>query len=562
MCRHIFPCRDIVKSVVANLHFCDSSFNSPCRSNEDFRGSCVCGFRFGELEGNDRLGLREVPHSHTRCEVAVNRLNSESVGSVGELEPVFPTYLDRGLLSESRLICPDLLVIEILIDNDVVALGVRDGVVLGKGSRLRPNVLILPGDDRGGIGAFEGEGSVGRASPSVRNRDCERIDRIKSQRIELFRCDRKRQRGIFRGVIHRPENLVPELLSDRERVPVCIVYGVFIGKAEVLVSEVCIAAGDGRGGVRAAECPRSRRRAALPICDDYFNRVCPEAEIVDGYSDCVLLPPYWGKGLFCNPVDRLRRRQDVAGVGIVDGVLDHKVIVLISQISISVRDQRVSVQNFKDGAETEEDAPRRGRAVNPEAGRVVPTVRPVRRPTRVGLLTPRIDADPVPKLIVSAVVIGCIHARVKVGRYRSRKSRDNLLTGDEAIPLVISRASARISVACIPIIVAACEQSAFIASAVDGDSFAGNIALPVEVVPRYTHKDNPVADQEGLVAVFNLDPLKPFRLICRGVADGVVRHTAGHPRDVSVSVIAACCVVRSPRFSGPDEGGSVVVKTA
>lgn len=177
-------------------------------------------------------------------------------------------------------------------------------------------------------------------------------------------------------------------------------------------------------------------------------------------------------------------------------------------------------------------------------------------------MTPRTDADPVPKLIVSAVVIGCIHVRVKVGRYRSRKSRDNLLTGDEAIPLVISRASARMSVACMPIIVAACEQSAFIASAVDVDSFAGNIALSVEVVPRYAHKDNPVTDQEGLVAVFNLDPLKPFRLICRGVADGVVRHTAGHLWDVSVSVIAACCVVRSPRFSGPDEGGSVVVKTA
>ena len=69
----------------------------------------------------------------------------------------------------------------------------------------------------------------------------------------------------------------------------------------------------------------------------------------------------------------------------------------------SVRTQCAGVQDFKDGAETEVDVPKRGRGVIPEAGRVVPTVRPERLGGRRSILSPRIHFIPV--LDISAVLV-------------------------------------------------------------------------------------------------------------------------------------------------------------
>ena len=65
--------------------------------------------------------------------------------------------------------------------------------------------------------------------------------------------------------------------------------------------------------------------------------------------------------------------------------------------------QCARVQDFKDGAETEVDVPKRGRGVIPEAGRVVPTVRPERLGGRRSILSPRIHFIPV--LDISAVLV-------------------------------------------------------------------------------------------------------------------------------------------------------------
>lgn len=54
-------------------------------------------------------------------------------------------------------------------------------------------------------------------------------------------------------------------------------------------------------------------------------------------------------------------------------------------------------------------------------------------------MTPGIDADPVPKLIVCAVVVCAVHRRVKVGAHRGRKPCNDLLASNEPVPLVVSR---------------------------------------------------------------------------------------------------------------------------
>ena len=61
----------------------------------------------------------------------------------------------------------------------------------------------------------------------------------------------------------------------------------------------------------------------------------------------------------------------------------------------SVRAQCARVQDFKDGAETEADAPNRGRVATPEAGRGVPTGRPERRVVRKSILSQRRHFIPV-----------------------------------------------------------------------------------------------------------------------------------------------------------------------
>ena len=69
----------------------------------------------------------------------------------------------------------------------------------------------------------------------------------------------------------------------------------------------------------------------------------------------------------------------------------------------SVRAQCVRVQDFKDGAETEEAAPMRGREEIPEAGRPGPTVRPVRCAVRRNILSTRKHTFPVWDIFVALV---------------------------------------------------------------------------------------------------------------------------------------------------------------
>ena len=69
----------------------------------------------------------------------------------------------------------------------------------------------------------------------------------------------------------------------------------------------------------------------------------------------------------------------------------------------SVRTQCVSVQDFKDGAETDVRAGVRSIDADPDAGRIVPANRTVRRAARKSILSPRIHSIPV--LDISAVLI-------------------------------------------------------------------------------------------------------------------------------------------------------------
>ena len=131
-----------------------------------------------------------------------------------------------------------------------------------------------------------------------------------------------------------------------------------------------------------------------------------ETQGVDIDRDGVYQISRRGKRLRRLPIERLRRRQDVAGVGVIDRVGDREIAVLISEVSVTVRDQRVSVQDFKDGAETEARAGERSIVVAPVAGRTVPANRTVRRIRGIRLLAPSIDAHPVPKLIMCTAEIG------------------------------------------------------------------------------------------------------------------------------------------------------------
>ena len=94
----------------------------------------------------------------------------------------------------------------------------------------------------------------------------------------------------------------------------------------------------------------------------------------------------------------------------------------------SVRTQCVRLQDFKDGAETEADAPIRGRVAIPAAGRKVPTVRPERRVVRKSILSPRNSSIPV--LDISAVLVqhrvpfvALGHAAFGIARTRTVTSR-------------------------------------------------------------------------------------------------------------------------------------------
>lgn len=160
-----------------------------------------------------------------------------------------------------------------------------------------------------------------------------------------------------------------------------------------------------------------------------------------------------------------------------------------------------------------------------------------------------------------AAKVGRVEVAVEVGGHRSREARDDLLAGDEPVPLVIGRCSSGIPVV-IPPVAASGEEAALVLCPVDGDGLSGDIALPVQVIPRDADQNDAVANEEGFVPVLDLDPLELVRVRAGSVSEGVVRHAAGHLWDVSVAAVPACGVVRPPRLCGPLENCAVVVESA
>ena len=233
-------------------------------------------------------------------------------------------------MMEGCLIASNLLVVDVLGNDHVVALDVGDGVLLGEAASLEPEVCVLPGDARGGVGALEGEAAVCRASLAIRDGDLEGVDRIEAQRVELRRRDGDGELLTPGRVVDRAELRVVELLLHGEGVPVCVVDRVLIGEGEVLVAQVGVDAGDRRGGVRPGECPCPGCRSALSICYDDLDRVLAEAQFIDWNIYTIFQFSRRGERLRRSPINRLRRRQDVAGVGVVDRVLDREVAVLIA----------------------------------------------------------------------------------------------------------------------------------------------------------------------------------------------------------------------------------------
>ena len=75
-----------------------------------------------------------------------------------------------------------------------------------------------------------------------------------------------------------------------------------------------------------------------------------------------------------------------------------------------------------------------------------------------------------------AVEVGRVLVVIQVGGDRGREARDDLLAGDEPVPLVISGRSARVGVS-VAVVAAACEDAALVFCAVNGDGLACDIAL-------------------------------------------------------------------------------------
>ena len=160
-------------------------------------------------------------------------------------------------------------------------------------------------------------------------------------------------------------------------------------------------------------------RAAVRIQGYGVGRGCPlrrqfrhlsRNTVAGGVEFTVAAKPH--KETSCIPVragQTVGRRRGKLAAGFHD---DLNILGAITQLAAakvkgndlqSVRTQCARVQDFKDGAETEVDVPKRGRGVIPEAGRVVPTVRPERLGGRRSILSPRIHFIPV--LDISAVLV-------------------------------------------------------------------------------------------------------------------------------------------------------------
>ena len=160
-------------------------------------------------------------------------------------------------------------------------------------------------------------------------------------------------------------------------------------------------------------------RAAVRIQGYGVGRGCPlrrqfrhlsRNTVAGGVEFTVAAKPH--KETSCIPVragQTVGRRRGKLAAGFHD---DLNILGAITQLAAAkvkgndlhpVRTQCARVQDFKDGAETEVDVPKRGRGVIPEAGRVVPTVRPERLGGRRSILPPRIHFIPV--LDISAVLV-------------------------------------------------------------------------------------------------------------------------------------------------------------
>ena len=160
---------------------------------------------------------------------------------------------------------------------------------------------------------------------------------------------------------------------------------------------------------------------------------------------------------------------------------------------------------------------------------------------------------------MGAIKVGRVGVAVQVRRNRSREAGDDLLAGDEPIPLVVGPSRIGVSV---PVVAAAGEKSALVFCPVDGDGLAGDVALPVQVIPRYIDQDDAVANKQGLVSVLDLYPLELIRLRAGSVSEGIVRHAAGHRRNVASRRRAVICIIVTPRLCGPFENRAVVVEAA
>lgn len=161
-----------------------------------------------------------------------------------------------------------------------------------------------------------------------------------------------------------------------------------------------------------------------------------------------------------------------------------------------------------------------------------------------------------------AAKVGRVEVAVEVGGHRSREARDDLLAGDESVPLVIGGRAARVCVGGIAVVAATRQGAELVLCAVNGDLLAEDPARAVQVVPCDVDEDDTVTDEEGFVPVLDLDPLELVRVRAGSVSEGVVRHAAGHLWDVSVAAVPACGVVRPPRLCGPLENCAVVVESA
>ena len=137
--------------------------------------------------------------------------------------------------------------------------------------------------------------------------DDEVVDLLRAEG-EAFEA-KNRELLSLRGVVDGAERFVVQHLDDRHGVPVRVVDGVVVGEADVLVPEVGVRAGDGRGGVDAVESPRPSRRSALSVSDDDLDRVGAEGQFADVDRDRVFEISRRGERLRRSPINRLRRRR-------------------------------------------------------------------------------------------------------------------------------------------------------------------------------------------------------------------------------------------------------------